>query len=179
MQSCICPTSSWSCIAGTVSVRRNHRSNLLWGSGLRTDEELWTACHKASIADQIMRLPNGLDTPYGGSSGVTMSGGQQQRIALARTFLNQKRIVVFDEATSALDGEAEHAVKAGWRQIGEETTVMIIAHRLSTILEADKIAVLEDGKIVAFGPHDELLRTSDAYRRLFEAQYSELEEAAV
>lgn len=155
------------------------RSNLLWGSGARSDEELWAACRKASIAEEIMRLPDGLDTLYGGSSGVTMSGGQQQRIALARTFLNQKRIIVFDEATSALDGEAEHAVKAGWRHIGEETTVVIIAHRLSTILEADKVAVLEDGQIVAFGPHEQLLRTSDAYRRLFEDQYSELEEAAV
>lgn len=155
------------------------RSNLLWGSGSHSDEELWQACRMASIADVISQLPRGLDTQYGGAEGVQLSGGQQQRIALARTFLGKKRITVFDEATSALDGEAEYAVKTGWRQIGVEATVIIIAHRLSTIIEADSVAVLEDGQIVAFGPHHELLRTSDSYRKLFEEQYSELKEAVV
>ncbi|WP_151737575.1 ABC transporter ATP-binding protein [Paenibacillus tengchongensis] len=149
------------------------RDNLLWGSSYQEDKRLWTACEKAFIAGFIRTLPDGLDTMIGGDNSLAMSEGQKQRISLARSFLRKARIVVFDEATSALDGEAERAVRSHWDSIGGSTTTIIIAHRLSTILHADKVAVIDQGRIAAYGHHLQLLADSEIYQRLFYEQYQE------
>jgi ATP-binding cassette subfamily B protein len=153
------------------------RDNLRWGSKSVSEAALWEACDSAGISSFIKTLPRGFDTLVGGS-GIMLSGGQKQRIAIARTFIKKPGIFVFDEATSALDGEAEAAVKQGWREAGGQVTTIIIAHRLSTILDANRVAVLEEGRIVAFGPHSELLNSSSMYRKLFQEQYSEHKEVA-
>jgi ATP-binding cassette subfamily B protein len=153
------------------------RDNLRWGSKSVSDAALWEACDSAAISSYIKTLPRGFDTLVGGS-GIMLSGGQKQRIAIARTFIKKPGIFVFDEATSALDGESEAAVKQGWRETGWQVTTIIIAHRLSTILDANRVAVLEEGRIVAFGPHSELLNSSSMYRKLFLEQYSEHKEVA-
>lgn len=149
------------------------RENLLWGSPYQPDEALWLACEKAFIAEYVRGLPDGLSTRIGGEHGSSMSGGQRQRIALARVFLRKPRILVFDEATSALDGEAEKAIRFSWQALGEQVTTIIIAHRLSTIVHADKVAVINQGRIAAYDHHEKLLAESDAYRQLFDEQYSE------
>lgn len=154
------------------------RANLLWGNTAQSDNQLWSACQAASIDDYVRSLSKGLDTKIGGTSSISMSGGQKQRIAIARTFLKQPRIFVFDEATSALDRESEESVKTSIKLLGEQSTTLIIAHRLSSILAADKVAVLDEGQIVEFGRHQELLRRSSTYRKLFQEQYLEYEEAA-
>ncbi|WP_310833185.1 ABC transporter ATP-binding protein [Paenibacillus pedocola] len=151
------------------------RENLLWGSTAHSDDALWAACDKAFITDYVRELPQGLHTIIGGSSGISMSGGQKQRIALARMFLKQPRILVFDEATSALDGEAENVIKDSWHNLDGRVTTIIIAHRLSTIIRADKVAVLDQGRIVAFAHHRKLLAESPVYRQLFVEQYTESE----
>ncbi|MEF2246380.1 ABC transporter ATP-binding protein [Paenibacillus sp. IITD108] len=155
------------------------RANLQWGNTSLSDNQLWMACQSAYIEDYVRSLPKGLDTIIGGASGISMSGGQKQRIAIARIFLKQPRIFVFDEATSALDREAEEAIKTNLKQLGEHSTKIIIAHRLSSILTADKVAVLEEGRIVAYGQHQELLQTSDTYQKLFQEQYAEYKEEKV
>ncbi|MFF2017403.1 ABC transporter ATP-binding protein [Paenibacillus sp. NPDC058177] len=149
------------------------RDNLLWGNAKQSDQMLWHACEQAAIHDYILELPDGLDTKIGGRLGISMSGGQKQRIALARTFMKKPRMVIFDEATSALDGETEQVVRDSWRKLGPQTTILIIAHRLSTIREADQVAVLDEGRIVAYGHHEELLQRSSTYRKLFAEQYTE------
>jgi ATP-binding cassette subfamily B protein len=154
------------------------RSNLLMGNKMKTDADLWEACERAYLADFIRTLPKGFDTLVG-SSGVSLSGGQKQRIAIAKVFLKKSNIFIFDEATSALDGEAEMAVQNAFKLVDASTTKIIIAHRLSTIISSDKVAVLYEGQIVAFGHHLELLETNNHYRKLFLEQYQGNEEEAI
>jgi ABC-type multidrug transport system fused ATPase/permease subunit len=145
--------------------------NLALGNVRATDEEMYEACKKAAIYKFIRNLPDGLDTVIG-KDGIDMSGGQKQRLAIARIYLKNPKILIFDEATSALDYESEKLVHAAWVGLTEDRTTITIAHRLSTIIKSDRVAVLKDGKIVALGHHLLLLKESRYYRDLFEDQYT-------
>lgn len=116
-----------------------------------------------------MSLPNQYDTLVG-ERGVKLSGGQQQRVAIARVFLKNPPILIFDEATSALDLESEHMIQEALSKLSEERTTFVVAHRLATITHADRIVVIEHGKITEVGTHEELLRKRGSYYDLYQVQ---------
>ncbi|ETT40839.1 ABC transporter ATP-binding protein [Paenibacillus sp. FSL H7-0942] len=142
------------------------RYNLMLGSAHADDDHLLEACDQAFIGDFIRSLPQGLDTVIG-AGGMEFSGGQKQRLSIARIFLKQPKLIIFDEATSALDYEAEQAVQRSWQQLSKDRASIVIAHRLSSILNADRVAVVHEGRIVATGTHGYLLENSEHYRELF------------
>jgi ATP-binding cassette subfamily B protein len=146
--------------------------NIRYGRPEASQEEIMDAAKKAFAHDFIMSFPDGYKTLVG-ERGVQLSGGQKQRVAIARAILKNPRILILDEATSSLDTESEHLVqKALEEQIGKRTTV-IIAHRLSTVKRADKILVLENGKIIQIGRHEELIQNTDGlYYKLIERQFN-------
>jgi subfamily B ATP-binding cassette protein MsbA len=134
---------------------------------------------KAALAhDFIQQMPEGYDTIIG-EKGFRMSGGERQRLAIARALLKDAPILVLDEATSALDAESESLVQAALSNLMERRTVFVIAHRLSTVRRATRIAVLEEGRITAVGTYEELLRTSATFQRLHQLQFFDISEAAV
>ena len=144
--------------------------NILYGRLDATKEELEQAAKAANAHDFIMALPEGYDTILG-DRGVNISGGQRQRIAIARAILKNPRILVLDEATSALDTESERLVQEALNRLMEGRTSIIIAHRLSTIKNADRILVLDKGKLVEDGNHDELMEKNGLYAHLYQIQY--------
>ncbi|MBE9538447.1 MAG: ATP-binding cassette domain-containing protein [Proteobacteria bacterium] len=148
------------------------RYNIAYGKPDASDEEIFAAAKAAHAHDFITQLPEGYRSHLG-EQGVRLSGGQRQRIALARAILNDPKILLLDEATSALDTQSEHQVQAALQELMHERTTVIIAHRLSTILHADKIAVMDGGKVVATGTHEELLISSSLYARLAELQFQD------
>lgn len=117
----------------------------------------------------IVKLPDGYNTVVG-DRGVRLSGGERQRISLARAFLKNAPILILDEATSALDAESEMLVKEALYKLMEGKTVLLIAHRLATVVEADRILVLQDGRIVEEGTHEELIKKDGHYKKLCELQ---------
>ena len=129
-------------------------------------KEIRSVCKKAYIDDYIMSLPNQYDTIIG-EGGVNLSGGQKQRIAIARTLLLNTKIILFDEATSALDNESQDYIKKTIDSLVKDHTIIIVAHRLSTIVDADVIHVIDKGHLEASGTHEELLKTSEAYKSLY------------
>jgi ABC-type multidrug transport system fused ATPase/permease subunit len=140
------------------------RKNIVFNRPL--DPEALTHALWAANAEEFVReLPQGLDTVLG-DRGVRLSGGQRQRIAIARAIYGRPSILVLDEATSALDSEAEREVQKAIERIAREMTMIVIAHRLSTVVHADRIVVLNRGRIEAVAPHQELLEASPTYRRL-------------
>ncbi|WP_051559885.1 ABC transporter transmembrane domain-containing protein [Marinobacterium jannaschii] len=144
--------------------------NIRYGKPDASDDEVIAAA-KAAYADEfINRLPQGYNS-FLGDQGVRLSGGQKQRIAIARAILKNPRILLLDEATSALDAESEHQVQQALAALMENRTTLIIAHRLSTILNADRIIVLDQGRMVASGTHEELLKSSPLYQRLAQLQF--------
>lgn len=145
------------------------RENLAYGKPDATDEEIIEAAKTAEAWSFIEALPEGLDTPVG-ERGVRLSGGQRQRLSLARALLKNPPILVLDEATSAVDNETEAAIQRSLRRIGHNRTVIMIAHRLSTIVDADTIAVIENGRVVEQGNHETLLSTDGAYRAQWRVQ---------
>ena len=131
-----------------------------------TLEEVREVCKKAYIDDYIMSLPNKYDTLIG-EGGVNLSGGQKQRIAIARTLLKNTKVILFDEATSALDNESQEYIKKTIDDLVKTHTIIIVAHRLSTIMDADVIYVIDGGKVSEKGTHDELMKSSTMYKKLY------------
>lgn len=144
--------------------------NIRYGRADATQEEVIAAAKAAYAHEFIERLPDGYFSDLG-EQGVRLSGGQKQRIAIARAILNDRRILLLDEATSALDTESEHKVQLALDTLMQGRTTVIIAHRLSTILHADQIVVMDQGRVVAMGSHEELLHSSDLYSRLAKLQF--------
>ncbi|GAA6138940.1 ABC transporter ATP-binding protein/permease [Arenicella sp. 4NH20-0111] len=144
--------------------------NIRYGNPDASDEQVYAAAEAANAHDFINDLPDGYHS-YLGEHGVRLSGGQKQRIAIARAILKDPSILLLDEATSALDAESEHRVQSALEHLMKGRTTIIIAHRLATIRQADQIAVLENGKLLAQGRHNELLEQSPLYRRLSELQF--------
>ena len=134
-----------------------------------TDKEMINACKIACLDDFIKTLPNKYDTIIG-EGGVNLSGGQKQRLAIARALVQKTEIILFDEATSALDNETQTKIQEAIENMKGEYTILIIAHRLSTIKNANRILLLEDGKITAEGTHNELLKNCQSYKRLYESE---------
>ena len=146
------------------------RDNIAFGRPGAGDAEIEAAA-RAALADEfIMRLDRGYDTPVG-ERGVTLSGGQRQRIAIARAILRDAPILLLDEATSALDAESETLVQTALEHLMEGRTTIVIAHRLATVLKADRILVMEDGRIVEEGTHKSLVRKGGTYARLAKLQF--------
>lgn len=146
--------------------------NIRYGKPDASDEDVIAAAKAANAHDFIQALPNGYHS-FLGEQGVRLSGGQRQRVAIARAILKDPKILLLDEATSALDAESEHRVQQALENLMQGRTTVIIAHRLATIRNADSIAVLEGGQLVALGSHDELLNDSPLYHRLSELQFQE------
>ena len=146
------------------------RENILLGKRDASEDELQRAVEAACVVDFLKDMPDGLDTKIG-ERGVLLSGGQKQRIAIARAFLKNAPIVILDEATSALDNKSEAVVQKAIENLMKDRTVFVIAHRLSTVRHADKIVVVNYGKIVESGKHDTLIKKSDSiYASLYKAQ---------
>jgi ATP-binding cassette subfamily B protein len=144
--------------------------NVRYGRPDATDAEVRAACDAAYATEFIERLPGGFQGLLG-ERGVRLSGGQRQRIAIARAILADRPILLLDEATSALDAESERIVQRALEQLMARRTVLMIAHRLSTVRHADRIAVMEHGRIVALGTHDALIRDNPLYARLAALQF--------
>ena len=136
-----------------------------------TLEEVRDVCKKAYIDDYIMSLPNKYDTIIG-EGGINLSGGQKQRLAIARTLLLNTKIILFDEATSALDNERQEYIKRTIDELVKDHTVVIVAHRLSTIVDADQINIIEKGKLLDSGTHEELLQRNSVYQGLYKTEDS-------
>lgn len=145
------------------------RENLRWGNPDATDEEIVAACKAAQAHDFIMEFPNGYDTELG-QGGLNVSGGQKQRLCIARALLKKPKIVILDDSTSAVDTATDSKIRAAFRKELSDTTTIIIAQRISSVSDADRIVVLEEGKISAVGTHDELLKSSEIYREVYESQ---------
>jgi ATP-binding cassette subfamily B protein len=154
------------------------RANLLYARPEATEEQLWDALAGARIADLVRSLPEGLDTVVG-DRGYRMSGGEKQRLAIARVLLKAPGIVILDEATAHLDSESEVAVQHALDAALEGRTSLVIAHRLSTIRDADRILVVEDGRIAESGTHAELLALGGRYADLYRTQFTEGERPTV
>jgi len=146
------------------------RGNIAYGRPSATEEEIREAARKAFAEEFIQYLPNGYDTVVG-EHGATLSGGQRQRLAIARAILRNAPILIFDEATSQVDPESELKIHQALEAILENRTAFIIAHRYSTVSGADRIAVMENGQVIAVGSHKHLLQSCPLYQRLYETQF--------
>jgi len=142
------------------------RDNLKMVKKDLTDEEMKEACKLAYLDDYIETLPNKYDTIVG-EGGVTLSGGQRQRLAIARALIQKTEIILFDEATSALDNDTQSKIQQAIDNLKNEYTILIIAHRLSTIINCDRIYFIEDGKVIDYGKHNELLNRCPSYKKLY------------
>nr|WP_304030917.1 ABC transporter ATP-binding protein [Ruminococcus bromii] len=165
------------------SIRKNigvvHQDVILLNDSLRenfscvkkdiTDQEIWEVLQKVDLKDFVQELPDQLDTVLG-ENDMDFSGGQKQRLSIARVFVMKPEILIFDEATSSLDYQTEQIVKESWEELSQGRTMIIIAHRLSTIINADRIAVIDQGKVVACAPHTELLNSCPVYCDLYREQ---------
>jgi ATP-binding cassette subfamily B protein len=146
------------------------RANLAYAKPDASDAELWQAVEAAQIADLVASLPDGLETVVG-DRGYRLSGGEKQRLAIARLLLKAPQIVILDEATAHLDSENEVAVQEALAQALTGRTSLVIAHRLSTVLGAHKILVVDQGRVVESGTHAELLLSGGVYADLYRTQF--------
>ena len=147
------------------------RENLRYGNPEATDEQVMAAARAAHAAEFIEQLPQQYQA-FLGEQGVKLSGGQKQRLAIARAILRDPEILLLDEATSALDAQSEHLVQQALDELMKQRTTLIIAHRLATVRHVDRIAVFDQGQLVAVGTHEQLLQTSPLYQRLAELQFN-------
>jgi ATP-binding cassette subfamily B protein len=145
------------------------KENLRWGNENATDEELIEACRLAQADEFVRTFPEGYNT-YIEQGGSNVSGGQKQRLCIARALLKKPKILILDDSTSAVDTKTDALIRAGFRQFIPETTKIIIAQRVASVQDADLILVMENGTIAAVGKHDDLLKTSDIYREVYEQQ---------
>jgi ATP-binding cassette subfamily B protein len=159
----------------TVIFSANALENIRYGRAGASDDEVRAAARAAAADEFIERLPEGYQT-FLGERGVRLSGGQRQRIAIARAILKNPPLLLLDEATSALDAESERLVQSALDRLVQDRTTLIIAHRLATVRGADRIVVFDDGRMVASGTHDELIRAGGLYARLAELQFGTVDE---
>ena len=153
------------------------RSNLRFGDAEATDEQLWRALTTAQARDFVAEMPDGLDSTIA-QGGSNVSGGQRQRLAIARAIVRDADIVVFDDSFSALDVATDARLRAALAEELHDTTVIIVAQRVATIMRADRIIVLDSGRIVGIGTHRELLESNETYQEIVYSQLSESEAAA-
>ena len=153
------------------------KENLKWGNENASDDEIIEACKAAQAHDFIMSFPNGYDTVLG-QGGVNVSGGQKQRLCIARALLKKPKIIILDDSTSAVDTVTDAKIREALKKYVAGTTVIIIAQRIASVIDADKIIVMDDGKIDAIGPHKKLLETNPIYREVYESQHEGVVENA-
>ena len=146
------------------------KNNILYGNPTATDEEVIAAAKRANIHEYVTSLPEGYETVIG-ERGVKLSGGQKQRLSIARVFLKDPPILILDEATSALDNTTEILIQQSLDELCKGRTTVVVAHRLSTVKNADRIAVISEGKVAELGNHDELMALNGEYARLYELQF--------
>ena len=145
------------------------RENLLWGDPNATDEQLWAACRSACADEFLERMPDGLDTDLG-QGGVNVSGGQKQRLCIARAILKRPKVLILDDSTSAVDTATDAKIRAAFASELKDTTKLIIAQRVASVCDADLILVMDGGRVVAQGTHAELMKNCDIYREVYESQ---------
>ena len=144
------------------------RDNLKWGNPDATDDQLWAACRAAHADEFLSRMPDGLDTDLG-QGGVNVSGGQKQRLCIARTLLKHPKVLIFDDSISAVDTATESGIRHALAQL-TDVTKLIIAQRISSVQSADLIVILDDGKLHAVGTHKELLAHDTIYQEIYQSQ---------
>lgn len=145
------------------------KDNLRWGNKEATDEQIVKACKLAQADGFVNEFPDKYDT-YIDQGGTNVSGGQKQRLCIARALLKKPKILILDDSTSAVDTKTDALIRSAFKEEIPDTTKFIIAQRISSVQDADKIIVLDDGQVTAFGSHEELLKTSDIYREVYESQ---------
>jgi len=145
------------------------KENLRWGNENATDEEMVEACRLAQADDFIRSFPDGYDTHIE-QGGTNVSGGQKQRLCIARALLKKPKILILDDSTSAVDTKTDALIRAGFKEYIPDTTKIIIAQRVASVQDADLILVMDNGSIVASGKHEELLASSEIYREVYEQQ---------
>ena len=148
------------------------RENILWGKADADDDEIIEALKSAQAWDFVSEMPDGLDT-YIQQGGTNVSGGQKQRLCIARAMLKHPAILILDDSTSAVDSDTESRIRESFRRELSDTTVFIIAQRISSVVSADKIIVLDEGRIESIGTHDELMASSPIYRDIYTSQVKE------
>jgi ATP-binding cassette subfamily B protein len=156
----------------TVIFAASARDNLRYGNWEASDEDLWEAARAANAEEFLRKLPQGLDT-FMGEGGARLSGGQRQRVAIARALLRRAPLLLLDEATSALDAESERLVQDALEALMHDRTTIVIAHRLATVRAADRIVVMDEGRIVEEGRHDDLVAADGLYARLARLQFQD------
>ena len=145
------------------------RENLLWGDPNATEKQLWAACRAACADEFLERMPDGLDTDLG-QGGVNVSGGQKQRLCIARAILKQPKVLILDDSTSAVDTATDAKIRAAFANELKDTTKIIIAQRVASVCDADLILVMDGGRVVAQGDHRQLMDSCDIYREVYESQ---------
>ena len=145
------------------------RENLLWGNPEATEDELWAACRAACADEFLERMPEGLDTDLG-QGGVNVSGGQKQRLCIARAILKKPKVLILDDSTSAVDTATDAKIRAAFAHELKDATKLIIAQRVASVREADLILVMDGGRVAAQGTHEELMESCDIYREVYQSQ---------